>query len=90
MGADEVLIFTRGQPAIRAQQLQYHAQRFFKRRAAIKPPAISDRIIAAWIEEPATNVQALDTSDTSGTTEPPRAVRFLKFATNQSPGSNGR
>ncbi|MGO9454336.1 MAG: type IV secretory system conjugative DNA transfer family protein [Candidatus Binataceae bacterium] len=89
MGADEVLIFTRGQPAIRAQQLQHHAQRFFKRRAAIKPPRTSDRIIAARIEEPAT-VQAPDTPGTSGTTEPTRAVSFLKFATNQSPGSNGR
>jgi len=47
MRADEVLIFTRGQPAMRAQQLQYHAQAFFKNRAAIEPPKVSDRIIAA-------------------------------------------
>ncbi len=47
MRADEVLIFTRGQPAIRAQQLQYHAQTFFKDRAATQPPKMSDRIITA-------------------------------------------
>ena len=29
-GADEVLIFTRGQPAIRARRLQYHQEPFFK------------------------------------------------------------
>jgi type IV secretion system protein VirD4 len=44
MRADEVLIFTRGQPAIRARQLQYHAHAFFKNRAAIEPPNMSDRI----------------------------------------------
>ena len=47
MGADEVLIFTRGQPAIRAQRLQYHAQPYFKQLAAIAPPPMSDRIITA-------------------------------------------
>src|SRR6202007_1925213 len=38
MRTDEVLIFTRGQPAIRAQQLQYHGQAYFKKLAAIAPP----------------------------------------------------
>ena len=38
MRTDEVLIFTRGQPPIRAQQLQYHAQPYFKRLAAIAAP----------------------------------------------------
>jgi type IV secretory pathway TraG/TraD family ATPase VirD4 len=47
MRTDEVLIFTRGQPAIRAQQLQYHAQAYFKKLAAIAPPTVSDRIITA-------------------------------------------
>jgi type IV secretion system protein VirD4 len=47
MRADEVLIFTRGQPAIRAQQLQYHAQPFFKNRAAVEPPQMSDLIFTA-------------------------------------------
>ena len=51
MRADEVLIFTRGQPAIHAQQLQYHAQKFFKDRAAIQPPKVSDRIITALPSE---------------------------------------
>ena len=47
MGADEVLIFTRGQPAIRARRLQYHAEALFKKRARIEPPKVSDRIITA-------------------------------------------
>jgi len=47
LGADEVLIFTRGHPAIRARRLQYHQQDFFKRRAAIAVPKTSDRIITA-------------------------------------------
>jgi type IV secretory pathway TraG/TraD family ATPase VirD4 len=47
MRTDEVLIFTRGQPPIRAQQLQYHAQPYFKKLAAIAPPPISDRMITA-------------------------------------------
>jgi type IV secretion system protein VirD4 len=47
MRADEVLIFTRGQPAIRARQLQYHKEPFFKKRAALAAPALSDRIITA-------------------------------------------
>ena len=47
MGADEVLIYTRSQPAIRAQQLQYYAQPFFRERAAIAPPKMSDRINTA-------------------------------------------
>jgi hypothetical protein len=45
MDAGEVLIYTRGQPAIRAQQLQYYTQPFFKERAGIAPPKVSDRII---------------------------------------------
>jgi len=47
MRADEVLIFTRGQPAIRAQQLKYYEEAFFRDRAAIQPPKASDRIITA-------------------------------------------
>jgi type IV secretion system protein VirD4 len=47
LGADEVLIFTRGHPAIRTRRLQYHQQDFFKRRAAIAVPAQSDRLIIA-------------------------------------------
>jgi type IV secretion system protein VirD4 len=41
---DEVLIFTRGQPAIRARQLQYHHEAVFKELAALPAPALSDRI----------------------------------------------
>jgi type IV secretion system protein VirD4 len=47
MRADEVLIFTRGQPAIRARQLQYHKEPFFKKRAALAAPTLSDRITTA-------------------------------------------
>jgi type IV secretion system protein VirD4 len=47
MRADEVLIFTRGQPAIRARQLQYHKEPFFKARASVAAPAVSDRINTA-------------------------------------------
>jgi type IV secretory pathway TraG/TraD family ATPase VirD4 len=47
MHSDEVLIFTRGQPAIRAQQLKYYDHEFFRDRAAIAPPATSDRLITA-------------------------------------------
>ena len=45
LGANEVLIFTRGHSAIRAKRLQYHQQDFFKRRAAIAVPKTSDRIV---------------------------------------------
>jgi type IV secretion system protein VirD4 len=44
MGADEVLIFTRGQPAMRARRLQYHQEPFFQQRAAAAAPPVSDRI----------------------------------------------
>jgi type IV secretion system protein VirD4 len=44
LGANEVLIFTRGHPAIRARRLQYHQQDFFQRRAASAVPKQSDRI----------------------------------------------
>jgi type IV secretion system protein VirD4 len=47
MPTDEVLIFTRGCPAIRTRALQYYTVTALKRRADIPPPAISDRIIAA-------------------------------------------
>ncbi len=53
MPADEVLIFARGRSAIRAQQLQYHAQPFFKGRAAIEPPKVSDRIVTTHSAESA-------------------------------------
>ena len=47
MSVDEVLIFARGQRPIRAPLLKYHEQPYFKRLAAIEPPAISDRTITA-------------------------------------------
>jgi hypothetical protein len=45
--ANEILIFTRGHPVIRAHRLEYHTVPAFQRRAAIKAPAISDRILTA-------------------------------------------
>jgi type IV secretion system protein VirD4 len=47
MNTDEVLIFTRGRAAIRAQVIKYHEIPFFRERAAIAPPARSDRIVGA-------------------------------------------
>ena len=44
LGSSEALIFTSGQPAIRATKLRYYPEPFFKRRAAIQPPLESDRI----------------------------------------------
>jgi type IV secretory pathway TraG/TraD family ATPase VirD4 len=44
LGSDEALIFTSGQPAIRATKIRYYTEPFFKRRAAIQPPSKSDRI----------------------------------------------
>ena len=43
--ANEILIFTRGHPAIRANRLEYHTVPAFQRRASSPPPATSDRII---------------------------------------------
>jgi type IV secretion system protein VirD4 len=43
--ANEILIFTRGHPAIRANRLEYHMLPAFQRRAAIKAPKTSDRIV---------------------------------------------
>jgi hypothetical protein len=47
LGIDETLIFSRGRRPIRAALLRYHEQPYFKRLATIKPPAASDRTIAA-------------------------------------------
>ena len=46
MPTNEVLIFTRGCPAIRTQAVQHYAIPVLRQRAAIAPPAASDRIIA--------------------------------------------
>ena len=44
LSANEILIFTRGHPAIRATRLEYHTVPAFQRRAAFKAPPTSDRI----------------------------------------------
>ena len=94
MSTEEVLIFARGQRPIRAPLLQYHEQRYFKRLAAIKPPATSDRTITA---PPAEGVrekeQAMRSASgkqcsrrSASAAEPPAGensvpkVKFLSFA----------
>ena len=47
MPTDEVLIFTRGCPAIRTHAVKYYKVEALNRRAQIAPPATSDRIIIA-------------------------------------------
>jgi type IV secretion system protein VirD4 len=47
MPTDQVLIFTRGCPAIRTRALQYFKVQTLKRRASVPPPAATDRIILA-------------------------------------------
>src|SRR5260370_30101156 len=47
MSTDEVLVFARGQRPIRAPMLKYHNESYFRRRAAIKAPAQSDRTVTA-------------------------------------------
>jgi type IV secretion system protein VirD4 len=46
MPTEEVLIFTRGCPAIRTRALQYYKVEALKQRGSIPPPATSDRIIS--------------------------------------------
>jgi type IV secretion system protein VirD4 len=41
LGFKEALIFTSGQPAIRATKIRYYTESSFKRRAAIQPPSKS-------------------------------------------------
>jgi type IV secretory pathway TraG/TraD family ATPase VirD4 len=51
LGSSEALIFTSGQPAIRATKIRYYTEPFFKRRAAIQPPSKSDRIAIPTTDE---------------------------------------
>jgi type IV secretory pathway TraG/TraD family ATPase VirD4 len=64
LGANEVLIFTRGHPVIRAKRLEYHQQEVFKRRAAIAVPPTSDRIVTAHLVQ-AEQEQAVETEASS-------------------------
>jgi len=56
LGSREALIFTSGQPAIRATKIRYYAEPFFKRRAAIQPPSKSDRIAGPTTDEKAASL----------------------------------
>jgi type IV secretory pathway TraG/TraD family ATPase VirD4 len=53
MSDNEALIFTSGQPAIRAAKLRYFKESLFIERAKIPPPQQSDRIIQRLITETA-------------------------------------
>jgi type IV secretion system protein VirD4 len=53
LGSDEDLIFTSGQPAIRATKIRYYTEPFFKQRAAIQPPSKTDRIANSTANEKA-------------------------------------
>jgi hypothetical protein len=44
MSVDDVLIFARGQSAIRATLFKYHEHEYFRRLGTIPPPTQSDRI----------------------------------------------
>ncbi len=65
--ANEILIFTRGHPAIRANRLEYHTVPAFQRRAAIKAPNSSDRIV-------------VPTSTAEDPNQDKAELRFLKLA----------
>jgi type IV secretion system protein VirD4 len=100
LSANEVLIFTRGQPAIRTERLQYHTQDLFKRRAALEAPKTSDRIVTALGAKAAPEkeqdaelpdrAQASDDhlKNESGS-EGAGELNFLKFATD-GPAKSGR
>ena len=66
MSAEEVLIFTRGQAAARAQLIKYHEIPFFQERAAIAPPKMSDRIISARPPGGSEESQALSIAPSAG------------------------
>jgi type IV secretory system conjugative DNA transfer VirD4/TraG family protein len=72
LGPNEALIFTSGQPAIRATKIRYYTEPFFKRRAALQPPSKTDRIANSSANEKAANETALSpissqvTPDTEG------------------------
>lgn len=69
MSVDEVLIFARGQHAIRARLLKYHEAPYFRRLAAIKPPVTSDRTITA---PPVERAISIDGAGTAVHKEPPQ------------------
>jgi type IV secretion system protein VirD4 len=59
LGSDEALIFTSGQPAIRATKIRYYTEPFFKQRAAIQPPSKTDRIANSSANEKASEAMPL-------------------------------
>jgi type IV secretory pathway TraG/TraD family ATPase VirD4 len=87
LGADEVLIFTRGHPAIRARRLEYHRQEYFQRLAANAVPKTSDRIITARPSEDrrekgqGADSGVLVTGPSSG--RPGEELRFLGYGANR-------
>jgi type IV secretion system protein VirD4 len=87
LGEGEVLVLPRGQHAIRAERLQYHAQEFFKRRAAIGAPKTSDRINTAGPSSDgrekgrAARVAAAISSE--GAERPGEDLAFLRYGANR-------
>jgi type IV secretory pathway TraG/TraD family ATPase VirD4 len=69
LGSNEAMIFTSGQPAIRATKIRYYTEPFFKRRAAIPPPPKSDRVEQSASEDNARN--AMPASSISNRVAPP-------------------
>lgn len=82
MSVDDVLIFARGQRPIRARLLKYHEAAYFRRRAALKPPAASDRIKTA-----PRAASAPTTNDHITTARPSEEGREKAAAARQAPQS---
>jgi type IV secretory pathway TraG/TraD family ATPase VirD4 len=93
LGSSEALIFTSGQPAIRATKIRYYTESFFKRRAAFQPPSKSDRIATSTTEEKAASevtpspVSSQITPDTEGLAghQSQRKPNFLEKAAEPPP-----
>jgi type IV secretion system protein VirD4 len=90
LGSNEALIFTSGQPAIRATKIRYYTEPFFKQRAAIQPPSKTDRIANSSANEKAASVMTPPptshqvTPDTEGY-QPQRESSFLVKAAGPPP-----
>lgn len=79
---DEVLIFPRGQHAIRAKVLRYFDVPYFRQKAAIPPPSESDRIIDAPVvalssSPPAVGVPVENWVQAHVAPDRPRAARLV-------------
>lgn len=93
LGSDKALIFTSGQPAIRASKIRYYTEPFLKRKAALKSPLKSDRIPAPPTDgekPPGVVITAPaegGTTDTETAAETARSVNFLDKTTTEPPAN---